>query len=182
MIFQKESSGKIIKTPNIESRQKLLLITRERAQYGDIKVYEMFERSKNLRGDDSVKYKTCCHKKCYSEFTNIALEQGKSTVVKRKAGHPSTNTLETEIEVKKLRSQSIKYDKDLSIICQKISGSTHNGKTLETGKLMHSSANKIKNKDFFLRLNPVLNPGDGVQMMYVIIYLVGQELKKKHSQ
>ena len=47
---------------------------------------------------------------------------------------------------------------------------------------MHSTANKIKNKDFFLRLNPVHNPEDGVQMMDVIIYLVGQELKKKHSK
>lgn len=39
---------------------------------------------------------------------------------------------------------------------------------------MHSTANKIKSKDFFLRLNPVHNPENGVQIMYVIIYLVGQ--------
>lgn len=129
-----------------------------------------------------MKYKACYHKKCYSEFTNIASEPEKSTVVKQKEGHLSANTLETETEVRQLRSQSIKYDKDVSIICQKLSWSTHRVKTLETGRWMHSTSNKIKSKVFFLRLNPVHSPEDGVQMMYVIIYLVGQELKKKYSE
>lgn len=139
-----------------------------------MRVYEFFERSKNLRGDDLVKYKACYRKKCCSKFTNIASEQGKSTVVKQKTGHPSTNALETETEVRQLRSQSIKYDKDLGIICQKIYWNTHGVETLETGRWMHSTANKIKSKDLFLRLNPVHNPKNGVQIMYVIIYLVGQ--------
>ena len=122
-------------------------------EYGDMKVYEFFERSKNLSGNELVKYKTCYYKKCCSEFTNIgkqnrdlqrytdALEQGKSTVVKRKTGRSSIDALETENEVKQLRSQSIKYDKDLCIICQKTSERTHRVETLETGKLLPSVAN-----------------------------------------
>ena len=78
------------------------------AEYGNIKLYKFYEWSKNLSPDDLVKYKAYCCKKCYSEFTNIekrnralqrytdALEQGKSTLVKWKAGCPSTNTLETK--------------------------------------------------------------------------------------
>lgn len=103
-----------------------------------------------------------------------------STVVKRKAGHPSSNTLETETEFRQLRSQSIKYDKELSIIYQKISGSIHRVKTLETGRWILLTVDKIKSKVFFLRLNPVYNPEDFVQMRY--IYFVGQELKKKYSE
>ena len=120
-----------------------------------------------------MKYKASI-KKCCSEFINIEkrnralqrytdiLEQGKST-----AGRSSTNTLEnefeTENEFEQLRSQSINYHKNLCIICRKTSGNTQKVKTLETGKLMHLVANKIKNKDFFfLRLNSLPNPEDGV--------------------
>lgn len=149
-------------------------MTRERAEYGDVKVYDFFERSKNLSGDDLVKSRANYHKKCYSEFTNIeklnrahqrhndALEQEKSTVVKRKAGRPSTSRKEDESEVRQLRSQSIIYDKNLCIICQESDGDTHKVETTETGKSMHVVANKIKNKDFFLRLNFVPNPEDCV--------------------
>lgn len=105
-----------------------------------------------------------------------------STVVKRKAGHPSSNTLETETEVRQLQSQSIKYCKDLSIIYQKISASIHRVKTLAIGRWMLLTVDKIKSKVFLLRLNPVYNPEDFVQMMYVIIYFVGQELKKKYRE
>ena len=123
LICEKESRKNVIKTPIIESLQKLLLITREQAEYVDTKVYEFFERSKCPSGDGLVKYKACYHKNCYNEFINIekrnralqrytyALEQGKSIVVKRKAGLPSTSKLETENEVRQLRLQSIKYDK-----------------------------------------------------------------------
>ena len=107
--------------------------------------------------DDLLNNKACFHKKCYSEFTNIekrnraiqrytdALEQGQAIIVKRKAGRPSSNTLEIENEVRQLRSQSIQYNKDICIICQSPSGTTHRVETLETGKLMFSVANKISN-------------------------------------
>ena len=42
------------------------------------------------------------------------------------------------------------------------SGTTYRVETLETGKLMFSVANKISKKDFFLRLNSIPNPEDGV--------------------
>ena len=48
------------------------------------------------------------------------------------------------------------------MICQSLSGTAHRVETLETGKLMFSSANKISNKDFFFRLNSIPNPEDGV--------------------
>ena len=84
---------------------------------------------------------------------NDALEQDQATIVKRKAGCPSSNTLEIENEVRQLRSQSIQYNKDICIICQSPSGTTYRVETLETGRLMFSVANRMSNKCFFLRLN-----------------------------
>ena len=93
---------------------------------------------------------------------NDALEQNQSTTVKRKAGRPSSNTLEIENEVRQLRSQSIQYNKDICIICQSPSGTRHRVKTLKIRKLMFSVANEISNKDFFLRLNSIPNAEDEV--------------------
>ena len=149
-------------------------LSRERAEYGDTKVFEFVEGNKNLCADDLLNNKACYHKKCYSEFTNIekrnraiqryidALEQGQATIIKQKAGRSSSNTLEIENEVRQLRSQSIQYNKDICIICQSPSGTTHRVETLETGKLMFFVGNKVSNKDFFLRLNSIPNPEDGV--------------------
>ena len=146
----------------------------EEAEYGDTKVLEFVERNKNLCADDLINNKACYHKKCYSEFTNIekrnraiqrytdALEQGQVTIAKREAGRPSSNTFEIENEVRQLRSQSIQYNKDICIICQSPSGTAHRVETLETRKLMFSVANEISNKDFFLELNSIPNPEDGV--------------------
>ena len=91
-----------------------------------------------------------------------AIEQGQATTVKRKAGCPSSNTFEVENEVRQLRSQSIQYNKDICIICQSPSETTHRVETFETEKLMFSVANKISNKYFFLRLNFIPNPEYGV--------------------
>ena len=122
-------------------------------KYGDTKVFEFAERNKNLCADDLLNNKACDHKKCYSEFTNTekrnwaiqrytdAVEQGQATIVKRKAGRPSSNTLEIENEVRLLQSQSIQYNKDICVICQSPSGTTHRVETLESGKLMLSVAN-----------------------------------------
>ena len=149
-------------------------LSRERAEYGDTTVFEFVERNKNLCADDLLNNKACYHKKCYSASTNIekrnraiqrytdALEQGQATIVKRKAGPPSSNKLEIKNEVWQLRSQSIQYNKDICIICQSLSGTTPRVETLETGKLMFSVANKISNKDFFLRLNSIPSPENGV--------------------
>ena len=91
------------KNPNDESLKKLLSLSRERAEYGDTKEFEFVERNKNLCADDLLNNKACYHKKSCSEFTNIenrnratqrytdALEQGQATIVKRKAGRPSSN-------------------------------------------------------------------------------------------
>ena len=165
LICQEQSTVKVIKNPNNESLKKLLSLYRERAEYGDIKVFEFLERNKNLCADDLRNNKASYHKKCYSQFTNIeksnraierytyALEQGQATIAKQKAGRPSSNTLKIESEVRKLRSRSIQYNKDICVICQSPSGTTHNRvETLETGKLMFSVANKISNKDFFLEI------------------------------
>lgn len=53
------------------------------------------------------------------EHFKDALEQRKSTVLKRKAGRPLINTLENENKVRQLQSHSIKCDKDFHIICQR---------------------------------------------------------------
>ena len=149
-------------------------LSRERAEYGDTKVFEFVERNKNLRVEDLLNNKAFYQKKCYSEFTNIekrnrtiqrytdALEQGQMTIAKRKAGRPSSNTLAIENEVRQLQSQSLQYNKGIRINCQSQSGTTHRVETLETGKLMFPVANKISNKDFFLRLNSIFNTEDGV--------------------
>ena len=112
---------KVIKNPNNEPLKKLLSLSRERAEYGDTKVFEFVERNKNLCADDLLNNKVCYHKKCYSDFTNIekrnraiqrytdALEQGQATIVKRNA----SNTLKIENEVRQLRSRSIQYNKDI---------------------------------------------------------------------
>ena len=71
LICQEQSTVKVIKNPNNESLKKLLSLSRERAEYGDTKVFEFVERNKNLCHDDLLNNKACYHKKCYSEFTNI---------------------------------------------------------------------------------------------------------------
>ena len=121
LICQEQSTVKVIKNPNNESLKKLLSLSRERAEYGDTKVFEFVERNKNLCADDLLNNKACYHKKCYSDFTNIekrnraiqrytdALEQGQATIVKRNA----SNTLKIENEVRQLRSRSIQYNKDI---------------------------------------------------------------------
>ena len=121
LICQEQSTVKVIKNPNNESLKKLLSLSRERAEYGDTKVFEFVERNKNLCANDLLNNKACYHKKCYSEFPNIerrnraiqryadGLEQGQATIVKRKA----SSTLEIENEVRQLRSQRIQYNKDI---------------------------------------------------------------------
>ena len=71
LICQEQSTVKVIKNPYNESLKKLLSLSRERAQYGDTKVFEFVERNKNLCADDLLNKKACYHKKCFSEFTNI---------------------------------------------------------------------------------------------------------------
>ena len=71
LIYQEQSTVKVIKNPNNESLKKLLSLSRQRAEYGDAKVLEFVERNKNLSVDDLLNNKACYHKKCYSEFTNI---------------------------------------------------------------------------------------------------------------
>ena len=71
LICQEQSTVKVIKNPNNESLKKLLSLSRERAEYGDTKVFEFVERNKNLCPDDLLNNKACYHKKCYSEFTDI---------------------------------------------------------------------------------------------------------------
>ena len=94
LICQEQSTVKVIKNPNNESLKKLLSLSRERAEYGDTKVFEFVERNKNLRA--------------IQRYTD-ALEQGQATIVKRKA----PNTLKIENEVRQLRLRSVQYNKDI---------------------------------------------------------------------
>ena len=94
LICQEQSTVKVIKNPNNESLKKLLSLSRERAEYGDTKVFEFVERNKNLRA--------------IQRYTD-ALEQGQATIVKRNA----SNTLKIENEVRQLRSRSIQYNKGI---------------------------------------------------------------------
>ena len=121
LICQEQSTVKVIKNPNNESLIKLLSLSRERAEYGDTKVFGFVESNKSQCAEDLLNNKACYHKKCYSKSPNIekrnraiqsytdASEQGQATIVKRKA----SNTLEIENEVRQLRSQSIQYNKDI---------------------------------------------------------------------
>ena len=67
-----------------------------------------------MNEEDLSEHKAICHKKYYSESTNVekrsralqrysdALRQGQSAIVKRKAGRPSLNTVETKTEFRNL--------------------------------------------------------------------------------
>ena len=71
LICLEQSTVKVIKNPNNESHKKLLSLSRERAEYGDTKVFEFVDRNKNLSADDLLNSKACYHKKRYNEFTDI---------------------------------------------------------------------------------------------------------------
>ena len=173
-LCQEQSSVKVIRNPNNKSLKKLLSIFCEQAEYGDTKYSSLLKGIKTYVLSTNYTTKLVITKNVTANLQILkkrnraiqryidALEQGHVTTVKRKAGCPSSNTFEVENEVRQLRSQSIQYNKDIRIICQSPSGTTHRVETLETEKLMFSVANKISNKDFFLRLNFILNPEYGV--------------------
>ena len=51
LICQEQSTVKVIKNPNNESLKKFLSLSRERAEYGDTKIFEFVEKIKNLCAD-----------------------------------------------------------------------------------------------------------------------------------
>ena len=61
-----------------------------------------------------------------------------------------------------LRSQSVHYDRELCIICQRPGGICRTVEFLETGWSMLHVAEKLENKSFFLRLNTIPNASDAV--------------------
>ena len=83
LICQERSTVKVIKNPNNASLKKLLSLSRERARYGDTKVFESVERNKNLCADDLLINKACITKNvtANSQILKKEIEQFKDTLM-----------------------------------------------------------------------------------------------------
>ena len=117
--------------PALDTLKKLLSKTRERESYKD-SVSGFVKRMKNYSAQELLEKKVKYHKSCYSSFAiadkasrtqkrfRDSIEATESSVIKGKAGKPST-VLEPDQNKEKsiTRSQTTLYNKDLCIICQK---------------------------------------------------------------
>ena len=82
----------------MDSFEKLLKRTQERATYKDVTVANLVERTKNVAAADLIKQNTKYNEGCYANFANTAklqrakkryyesIDAGKSSVIKRKSG------------------------------------------------------------------------------------------------
>ena len=112
-------------SPKEESLAKLKDAVQERKRYGDVSFMSPAENTtaKELK-ENNAKY----HSECYKSVTNKA----KIDRLKEKV-NPFPSPVNSEVEVneneeqptKKLRSQSISYDRLCCIICQNKGGKLH---------------------------------------------------------
>ena len=116
------------------------------------------------------------HPYCYAEFRNSnkrdrtgtryneAVMQSDSSISKKQAGRSSglRKTEEILTEDRRLRFQSVIYNRDLCVICQRSVGVLRTVAFLETRQSMLKIAEKPEEKSFFLRLNTIPNATDAV--------------------
>ena len=117
--------------------------------------------------ENNAKY----HSECYKVVTNKA----KIDRLKEKV-NPFPSPVNSEVEVneneeqprKKLRLQSMSYDRLRCIICQNEGGKLHQVMCKEIGVRMLEAASSLEDRGFFLRLNTIPNVYDAVanEVMY----------------
>ena len=89
----------------LDSFLKFLERSRQHAQYMDHSVMDFVERTRDLNPEDLLAKNAFYHKSCYATppKSNIqrngdSIESGQPSVVKRKAGRPSSSTTQVEKE------------------------------------------------------------------------------------
>ena len=84
---------------------------------------------------------------------NKAISQATPSASTPKKGRPSMTNLTEEKEERVRRSQSVPYEKNHSIICQKIGGQFHKVETKETGQKMLEVSQKLLDEGMYRGLN-----------------------------
>ena len=105
IICQEDKNKKsLVRNSSINSFEKLLERTRERAHYKDSTVLSFAERTKDISALELLERKAIYHESCYFNFAhatklqrakkryNDSVASGESSVIKRKPGRPSINT------------------------------------------------------------------------------------------
>ena len=182
----------------MDSFEKLLKRTQERATYKDVTVANFVERTKNLTADGLIEQNTKYHESCYAMFANTgklerakkryydSIDTGESSVIKRKAGRPSLNlsvaSNEEDLEGLTTRSRSESYDKNLCIICQNHGGKLHCVQTKTTGNTMLEVSEKLSEKSFFRRLNSISAANDAFANDVMYHNICWADAKKNQCQ
>ena len=163
---QSQASKDVTRSISIEPIGSLLYSSRERDTFKDDKVFEFVGRTKNLTAQDIIYNTGFYHRECYKSFSNInELKRAEKRYndalrnkgyVKRKPGRPSTTNENDEIENNmQTRSNTVPYNKNLCIICQKEGGTLHMVQVKTTGEHMFSVAKQLNDKSFSRRLNTI---------------------------
>ena len=171
--LEKDAKKSFVQKPSLDSFEKLLKRTQERATYKDVTVTNFVERTKNVTAADLIEQNKRYHESCYANFANTgklqrakkrfydSIDTGESSVIKRKAGRPSLNlSVAGNEEGLTTRSRSESHDKTLCIICQTPGGKLHRVQTKTTGNSMLEVSEKLSEKSFFRRLNSISTASD----------------------
>ena len=124
IICQEDKNKKsLLRNPCINSFEKLLERTRRRAHYNDSTVLSFVEHTKNISALQLLERKAIYHESCYSNFANTtklqrakkryndSVASGESSVIKRKPGRPSINTISDISENLTTPSKTTPYDR-----------------------------------------------------------------------
>lgn len=189
--LEKDVKKSIVKNPSLDSFDKLLKRTRERASYKDVSVSSFVARTENLTPTDLFEQKLKYHESCYANFANTgklqrarkryneSIDTGESSVIKRKAGRPSISSVEETVEGLTTRSKSEFYNKQLCIICQKHGGKLHCVQTKATGNSMLEVSERLPDKQFFRRLNSINTANDAIANDVMYHNICWADAKKK---
>ena len=166
--------------------------TRERETYSDSSVSGFVKWMENNSTQELLEKKVKYHKSCYSSFANAdnvsraqrrfrdSIKAAKGSVIKKKAGRPST-VLKSDRNQEKIitRSQTTPDNKDLRIICQTPGKNIYKISTNDTGELMLKISETFPDENLFRRLNSIASAKDAVAFMSYTIICVGRRLNTK---
>ena len=191
---EKDTSKSFVANPSLDSFEKILSRSRERAEYKDSTVLNFVERTKGVTAVELLENRCRYHESCYASFANIgklqrvkkryatSLDTGEPSAIKRKSGRPSLTSLEgKDSETVRTRSKSTLYDKTLCIICQKPGGKVHEVQTKDVGRKMLSVSEKLDDKLFYMRLNAIPSADDAIAndvVYHNICWVVAQRKAK----